>query len=197
MLIHSIIEVHSKSLEGFEGKCTLETKEILIALRNLIDHSEYGLNPNLTRQALKIMRKLIEIENGDMTTPAAEWDTDDWFKFKDKIFQKQELLVEEGIIPLICRIIQRNDQINDDIFEEAILVAISLILGGNEIGQNRFLEFMQEDLDNKFLNSIKDRLLEKFQKVKERENETRKKKIDYQKFEQEDHAVMKKFNDLV
>ena len=45
---------------------------------------------------------------------------------------------------------------------------------------------MQDDSDNKFLNSLKERLFEKFQKIREKELEIRKKKMDFHKFEYED-----------
>ena len=37
---------------------------------------------------LQIVRKLIEVENRDFVTPAADWDTDDYIEFKGNIVAK-------------------------------------------------------------------------------------------------------------
>jgi len=44
-LVVSIIDIREKSLEGFEGHCTLETKEILVSIINLTDMKEFSLSP--------------------------------------------------------------------------------------------------------------------------------------------------------
>lgn len=37
---------------------------------------------------LQVIRKLIEGENANFLTPAADWDTDDYIDFKSKIVAK-------------------------------------------------------------------------------------------------------------
>lgn len=44
------------------------------------------------------MRKLIEVENRNFVTPAADWDTDDYIEFKGKIVAKQDAMVEIGCV---------------------------------------------------------------------------------------------------
>jgi len=36
------------------------------------------LNKDLHISGLKVIRKIVEIENAEFLTPAADWDTDDW-----------------------------------------------------------------------------------------------------------------------
>jgi len=115
-LVVSVIDIRNKSYEGFEGKCTLETKEILTALISLTDLNEYKLNRRLYSLALKILRKVIEMENQEMTTPAADWETDDWLRYKEQIEERQELLAELDVVGLVCRIISQREHIEDDIF---------------------------------------------------------------------------------
>jgi len=79
------------------------------------------------------------------------------------------MLAELDVVGLICRIISKDEGIEDSIFEEAILVSIALLLGGNAIVQEKFYQFFIADYENKFLNSIKRKILEKFSKIKERE----------------------------
>jgi hypothetical protein len=78
-----------------------------------------------------VLRKIIEMENKDFTTPAAEWDSEDWDKYEYQIGQRQEMMAKEGFVKLICRLI--SSETDYGIKEEAILAAIALLLGGNEI----------------------------------------------------------------
>jgi hypothetical protein len=41
---------------------------------------------------------LIEVENRNFLTPAADWDTDDYIEFKPQIQAKQDALVEIGTV---------------------------------------------------------------------------------------------------
>jgi len=65
-------------------------------------------------------------------------------------------------------------------------VAIACLLGGNQLVQRKFLEFMQADNDNKFLQAIKDKMHEVFKKVKEKESERKKKLHDKKKYQLQD-----------
>lgn len=73
--------IKKKSEIGFNGKNTLETKEILQSLIKLTD-VQSEIDKDLRKTSLKILRKIIEMENKDLTTPAAEWDNDDWGKYE-------------------------------------------------------------------------------------------------------------------
>jgi hypothetical protein len=93
------------------------------------------------------------MENTDMTTPAADWETDEWSKFEDEIIAKQNMMAEHKLVWLICRIITGEE--GKEIMDEAVLLAIACLLGGNEQIQNKFLEYMQEDHTNGFLVKLK------------------------------------------
>lgn len=86
-LILSIVFIKKKSEIGFEGKNTLETKDILKSLISLTDVNS-DIDKDLRRTSLKILRKTIEMENKELTTPASEWDTDEWIKFEYQISQR-------------------------------------------------------------------------------------------------------------
>lgn len=80
-LVHSIMFIRQKSELGFKGTNTLESEDIIKSLIKLTDvQSEVDLD--CRRVSLKILRKMIEMENKDLTTPSAEWDTDDWSKYE-------------------------------------------------------------------------------------------------------------------
>ena len=128
-LIYSIMFIRKKSEIGFGGKNTLETKDILKSLIKLTD-VQSEIDKDLRKTALKILRKIIEMENKDLTTPAAEWDTDDWSQYEYQIQERQNMMTSLGMVKLICRVISNESSIT--IKEEAILAAIALLLGGNE-----------------------------------------------------------------
>lgn len=93
---------------------------------------------------IKLIRKIVEVENEDCITPAADWDSDDWTTYKRMIQVKQDYLVERGSIPFICKLLAESE--DKEIREECILVGITLILGGNLTSQNNFIDYMvQED----------------------------------------------------
>lgn len=41
-----------------------------------------SIDKDLRKISLKIFRKIVELENKDLTTPAAEWESEDWMKFE-------------------------------------------------------------------------------------------------------------------
>jgi len=52
------------------------------------------------------------------------------------------MLGDLDIVGLICRLILSSESIEDEIYEEALLVAIACLLGGNASIQQKFLDFM-------------------------------------------------------
>jgi hypothetical protein len=83
--------IKKKSELGFNGKNTLETKDILKSLIKLTD-IDSEIDKDLRKTSLKILRKIIEMENKDLTTPSAEWDTDDWIKYEYQIQERQGMM---------------------------------------------------------------------------------------------------------
>ena len=45
------------------------------------------------------------MENKDLTTPAAEWESEDWDKYEYQIGVRQEMMAGLGFVKLICRVI--------------------------------------------------------------------------------------------
>ena len=78
--------------------CTIEFGEIITSLLELLDTDGQTLSKELQITGLKILRKIIEVVNRDMITPAAEWDTDDWQKWATQIEAQQNLLVSHGCV---------------------------------------------------------------------------------------------------
>ena len=54
---------------------------------------------------IKLIRKIVEVENVENVAPAADWDGDEWIPYKRMIQVKQDYLVERGVIPFLCKLI--------------------------------------------------------------------------------------------
>ena len=76
------------------------------------------------------------------------------------------MLNELGAVSLICRIISKESK--RAIMEEAVLVAIAVLLGGNNMSQQLFHEFILDDTDNGFMRKVFFLLNECFEVVKKK-----------------------------
>lgn len=83
----------------------------------------------------QILRKFVEMENSDFTTPAAEWEYDDWKKWREPIVSMQNRLVMLGAVPMICRLLGTCH--DTDLIREGVLVCVALLIGGNPAVQVR------------------------------------------------------------
>jgi hypothetical protein len=72
-LAKSIINLKEKSLLGFGGVCTLESVDVIVAIIDLTDMDGIQLTLDQIPTALKVLRKIIEVENPNTMKPAAEW----------------------------------------------------------------------------------------------------------------------------
>lgn len=133
-------------------------------LFNLLDPVNTSLSVDLQIAGLKIIRKIVETCNDEMTTPAADWDDDDWEHCQAKIDIRQDYLVTKGCIHFLCKYISKCE--SSEAFDEAILACIALCLGGNFESQEEFLNYMMADDSNQFLLKIRDMIARKFEVVK-------------------------------
>lgn len=80
-LVLSIIYIHKKTAVAFKHANTIQVKDFI---RSIIQSTGVtsDIPTNLRTQALKIIRKVVESENKNLTTSSAEWETDDWIPFK-------------------------------------------------------------------------------------------------------------------
>lgn len=89
---------------------------------------------------MKIIRKVIESENKNCTTSAIEWDNDDYTPFKVQIADAQNMLIKMDLVKLLCRIISMETK--REIIEEALMVCIAALLGGNIKSQMKFCDYI-------------------------------------------------------
>jgi hypothetical protein len=87
-IVNSIVNIKKKSIKGFGGLCTLQTSQLITSLVKLTDETGIQIDKTLMPISLKILRKVIEMENTNITTPAADWSTEEWIDFQDQIEEK-------------------------------------------------------------------------------------------------------------
>lgn len=131
----SIIYIPKKTNIAFKGANTIEVREFICSLISSTDITSDIPTP-LRTQSLKIIRKVIESENTQSTTSAIDWENDDWKPYKSQIYDAQIMLINMDLVKLLCRIISYETR--RDIKEEALLVCIAVLLGGNEKSQTKF-----------------------------------------------------------
>ena len=128
-LVSYIINIDTRTETAFKGANTIQNADFLKSLIISTDVTS-SISSELRTSSLTIIRKIVESENkGETGTNSSQWDTDDWSSYEDQIVERQTMLNELGVVPLICRIISKENK--RAILEEAILVAIAVLLGGN------------------------------------------------------------------
>jgi len=71
-----------------------------------------------------------------------------------------------GVVPLLCRILAKESK--RAILEEAILVSIAVLLGGNHESQQLFHEYIVKDFENGFMRKIFNMMSESFEVIKKK-----------------------------
>jgi hypothetical protein len=143
-------------------------KTYISPLVNLLQSDDIDLDKEIIIKGLHILRKVIEIENRENTTPAAEWDTEDWIDDANFIKIRQNILGDLNVVKLIHKIIVKES--HPCIMSECILISIAMLLGGNKKNQDLFLEDFMEDTENELLNKIKTLMLNNFQKTRKEQS---------------------------
>ncbi len=105
-------------------------------------HGEDPPPPRVACAALKMLRNLIE-SFAPLTTPAAEWSTDDWWAHREPIVAMQKALSSIGTAGMVCRVIAT--AADDTVLEEALRVGAALTLGGNSVAQAAFRDYLVGD----------------------------------------------------
>jgi hypothetical protein len=115
----------------------------------LMDPKEDPLPPELSLVGLKLFRKIIEKENHEMYTPAADWETADYIIYAPKIKERQDELVHLGLDEIVYDLLSLD--VNIELKHEAILVGISLLLDGNAHAQKALHSRLSRDTKNSFV----------------------------------------------
>lgn len=165
-LVLYIINIDTRTEAAFKGMNTIQNADFIKSLIISTDVTS-SIPSELRTSSLTIIRKIIESENkGETGTNSAYWDTDDWCSYEDQIIERQTMLNELGVVSLLCRIIAKENK--RAIQEEAILVSIAVLLGGNNESQQLFHEYILHDADNGFLRKVYIMMCECFELIKKK-----------------------------
>ena len=74
------------------------------------------------------------------------------------------MMISLGMVKLICRTI--TTETNIGIKEEAVLCAISLLLGGNPLSQRKFCRYIMKDSENLFVLKLKETIIQCYTVIK-------------------------------
>ena len=154
-------EMYNICLGEFNDLAALYTAELqktarvndpVASLVKLIDQS-LNLNRGLGVQALRILRKMIENANKHAPNePAAMWRDDDpeksWLDFEKDIHCRQNLLAKRNVIPMLVNVMTNSQ--HKSVREEALLVALAMLLGGNDYVQDLFLQYFRRKKETDF-----------------------------------------------
>jgi len=73
------------------------------------------LDKDLHITGLTLLRKIVEVANKELVTPAADWCEEDWESYQRIIEPRQNSLVDIGCIEFLCKQIQ--DMEDEEILE--------------------------------------------------------------------------------
>ena len=161
-VIKAIKIIKRKSFLGFMGACTLEPTDVIEALVDLTDLDGIQVTLEQIPIIIKILRRIIEIENKLTIKPAAEWSGDE-DNPTPEIVRAQDLLTSCNACYLAANLVR--NQKGDAVTNEAILFCIALLIGGNYNTQMKFWEDFVEDTENRFLMLLSEILKTHFSKV--------------------------------
>ena len=162
-LVFSIINIPKKTMAAFKGSNTITVKEFINSLIKSTDITS-DIPTTLKTQSLKIIRKVIESENKAVTSSAMEWENEDFRPYKVQIYDAQNMLIKMDLVALLCRIISKETK--REIREEAFLVCVAVLIGGNEDSQMKFHQYIAEDNENEFCKALYEQMAECFEKIK-------------------------------
>ena len=106
VLVIYIIQISLKSEEVFGGINTLDVKDVINSLIKISNISS-SIEKNLRIVCLKVIRKVVELENKKMQTPASTWESEDWCNFAQEIKEQQAMLIKLGVVNLIADLISQ------------------------------------------------------------------------------------------
>ena len=161
-IVSYIINIESRTEEVFGGVNTINNTELIQSLIKVSDFDS-DIEPQLRIICLKVIRQVIELENKKSDEAAIYWNPEDYEIFAHEIEEKQKMLIDLGVVHLICNLIDKESQ--KRIKEEGLLVAVACLLGGNHDSQEEFYNHIRADPSNGFIISLKNMLFDAVQEL--------------------------------
>jgi hypothetical protein len=140
--------------------------EVFTNLVEYLTQGEEFIAYDLIMVGFKIFIKYIQTDgkNSLATDEDSETDMDADLKAKNTLIHKQNTLLQYNTCDLIFKTIKNDYAII--IKEQALILGIEILEGGNYNAQMTFLQYIKDDVDNEFLIAIKQLLDNSFELIK-------------------------------
>jgi hypothetical protein len=164
-LVTSFINIKEITTSAFDSKHTLESTQVVAALISANTPQSSMLDHKCTAMSVRVLRRIIEMENKATFKPAAEWGVATWSHCRSLVLLRQNSLADLDVVQLLCDLMVMRDY--EDISREVVLCAIAMLLGGNRQVQGKFSKSFKEDSDNKFLTIVLDQVTRYFEESRQ------------------------------
>ena len=159
------VNVEKLSAQMFGARFAIQSKEIFSAIITVLGsgNEKEESCACVQEHGLRLLRRSIEVEVAT-PGPAADWSSEDWLGQATVVAERQQLLSDLGTVELLCGLYQRSSQMGVKV--QAVLLGITMLLGGNRVVQQRMLKCLQEDKMNLVIGEMKRELSSLFAQVK-------------------------------
>jgi inositol 1,4,5-triphosphate receptor type 1 len=132
-----------QSIKDIEARTTSQFNETVITFEDVVGKqleliNDLTLETDLGRAGIKVLRKMIEMENDASTLPASEWENEDWEDAHDQVVEWQDKMGAMGAFQLVIALVGQHP--DTDVVMDAIDLGVTLLLGGNKVSQDSFFE---------------------------------------------------------
>ena len=155
--------IESITEESFSN-CVIPFAGLISSLIALVDIGEFDLGLENSLAAVKILRKMIEMENPQSTLPASEWESEDWEDVQEQISEWQGKMTDLGCVALVMNLV--GDSAETPVVMAAIDFAVTLLLGGNADVQNGFAESSSDGSARAFFAKLDALLVQSYDEMK-------------------------------
>jgi len=161
-LAKTCIHVDTFTAETLGKQFTIQPQQLFASIIALLG-SEEEVSDSEIEQGLRLLRRCVEIAV-KRAGPAADWSYEDWKDQAAEVAERQQLLSDLGTVELLTDLYRRKTHLGIKV--QAVLLGITLLLGGNQAVQQRLLKSVQQDKGNLVIGEFKLELLKLFEQVK-------------------------------
>ena len=111
-LIHYILNIEEKSKTSINDGSLISFHSLVQGLIKLMDINVATLSEEMIIVSLKLFKKIIELENLEITKNLEDWDSNDFNMKGKKIEERQNQLVKTGIVKMLYNLISSEKSSN-------------------------------------------------------------------------------------
>jgi len=122
----------------------LNFEELMSHTIHVLDINDMNLELNEMISGLKVIRKLVEMQNEDKVTAAWEWLPHEWTEWRIPIEEMQGTLVSLGVCRILLRLVALHEEAT--VRYEAVQALCTMLLGGHRQVQDDVYESLRSPL---------------------------------------------------